>query len=124
MHCHLLFQNLFKKHIFATNCPIYFRLILLDRITYMLPRLIQDAQGQETNVDIKIATEDFSASGLMIIARNYLDVYPYEKWNARVIPVYQMGETFEPTAIEVILRNNAVMMIHCLDSTRWDSPIT
>lgn len=27
----------------------------------------------------------FSASGLMIIARNYLDVYPYDKWNAKVI---------------------------------------
>lgn len=26
----------------------------------------------------------FAASGLMIIARNYLDVYPYDKWNAKV----------------------------------------
>ena len=27
---------------------------------------------------------EFSVSGLMIIARNYLDVYPYDKWNAKV----------------------------------------
>ena len=26
----------------------------------------------------------FTATGLMIIARNYLDVYPYDKWNAKV----------------------------------------
>lgn len=44
----------------------------------------QDALGQETVVDIDIAQEQFSASGLMIIARNYLDVYPYDKWNAKV----------------------------------------
>ena len=37
----------------------------------------------------------------MIIARNYLDVYPYDKWNAKVIPVYQIGEVFEPTSLGV-----------------------
>lgn len=26
----------------------------------------------------------FTATGLMIIARNYLDVYPYDRWNAKV----------------------------------------
>lgn len=44
----------------------------------------QDAVGQETVVDVDIAQEKFSASGLMIIARNYLDVYPYDKWSAKV----------------------------------------
>lgn len=35
-------------------------------------------------MDIDIAQEKFSASGLMIIERNYLDVYPYDKWNTKV----------------------------------------
>lgn len=26
----------------------------------------------------------FTATGLMITARNYLDVYPYENWTAKV----------------------------------------
>ena len=26
----------------------------------------------------------FTATGLMIIARNYLEVYPYDRWNAKV----------------------------------------
>lgn len=37
----------------------------------------------------------------MIIARNYLEVYPYEKWNAKEIHVYESGQTFEPTSIEM-----------------------
>ncbi|KAJ8319013.1 hypothetical protein KUTeg_004104 [Tegillarca granosa] len=43
----------------------------------------------------------FTAQGLMIIARNYLDVYPYDKWNAKVIPVYHEGDTFQPNSIEM-----------------------
>lgn len=45
----------------------------------------KDAQGQEVIVEIEIAQERFSASGLTIIARNYLEVYPYDKWYNKVI---------------------------------------
>jgi DNA topoisomerase-3 len=37
----------------------------------------------------------------MIVARNYLEVYPYEKWNAKEIHIYEPGQTFEPTSIEM-----------------------
>lgn len=50
----------------------------------------KDAQGQETTVTIDIANEKFAASGLMIMARNYLDVYPYDKWSSKEIHVYQV----------------------------------
>lgn len=30
-------------------------------------------------------------------ARNYLDVYPYEKWVTKEIPVFHEGATFMPT---------------------------
>lgn len=45
----------------------------------------QDAQGQETTVEIDIAQERFVAHGLVILARNYLDVYPYDHWSDKVI---------------------------------------
>ncbi|XP_023711894.1 DNA topoisomerase 3-alpha isoform X2 [Cryptotermes secundus] len=61
----------------------------------------KDAEGLETIVDIDIAGEKFVANGLMIIARNYLEVYPYEKWNAKEIHIYESGQTFEPTSIEM-----------------------
>ncbi|MBN3306928.1 TOP3A topoisomerase, partial [Amia calva] len=71
-------------------------------VRHFLACCSQDAQGQETTVDIDIAQEKFSAHGLMIIARNYLDVYPYDRWSAKVIPVYERGAQFQPTAIEMV----------------------
>ncbi|KAL0841388.1 hypothetical protein ABMA28_015083 [Loxostege sticticalis] len=62
----------------------------------------KDAQGQETTVSIDVAGERFSASGLMITARNYLEVYPYDKWSSKEIHVYQAGETFNPTSIDLV----------------------
>ena len=33
-----------------------------------------------------------------MLERNYLDVYPYEKWTStQNLPPFQVGETFEPT---------------------------
>nr|XP_002732450.2 PREDICTED: DNA topoisomerase 3-alpha-like [Saccoglossus kowalevskii] len=71
-------------------------------VRHFLACLSQDAQGHETTVEIDIAAEIFTAQGLMIIARNYLDVYPYDKWNAKIIPRFQQGEEFQPTAIEMV----------------------
>ncbi|CAL8310103.1 unnamed protein product [Arctogadus glacialis] len=71
-------------------------------VRHFLACVSQDAVGQETVVDVDIAHERFSASGLMIIARNYLDVYPYDRWSTKVIPVYQQGSQFQPTAIEMV----------------------
>ncbi|KAM8844721.1 DNA topoisomerase 3-alpha isoform 2-T3 [Spinachia spinachia] len=70
-------------------------------VRHFLACVSQDALGQETVVDIDIAQENFSTSGLMIIARNYLDVYPYDRWSAKVIPVYVQGSQFQPSAIEM-----------------------
>ncbi|XP_038064080.1 DNA topoisomerase 3-alpha-like [Patiria miniata] len=70
-------------------------------VRHFLACCSKDAQGYETTVLIKIASEEFTAQGLMIVARNYLDVYPYDKWNAKVIPVFQQGETFQPRSIEM-----------------------
>ncbi|XP_069501793.1 DNA topoisomerase 3-alpha isoform X2 [Ambystoma mexicanum] len=71
-------------------------------VRHFLACCSQDAQGMETTVEIDIAAERFVAHGLMIIARNYLDVYPYDKWNTKVIPVYEMGSQFQPTTIEMV----------------------
>lgn len=36
-------------------------------------------------MEIDIAQERFVAHGLVILARNYLDVYPYDRWSDKVI---------------------------------------
>lgn len=35
------------------------------------------------------------------MARNYLDVYPYDKWNGKVIPDFTEGEEFTPSVCEL-----------------------
>lgn len=54
-------------------------------VRHFLACCSQDAQGQETTVEIDIAQERFVAHGLVILARNYLDVYPYDHWSDKVI---------------------------------------
>ncbi|RXM32513.1 DNA topoisomerase 3-alpha [Acipenser ruthenus] len=71
-------------------------------VRHFLACCSQDAQGRETTVDIDIAQERFATYGLMIIARNYLDVYPYDMWYAKVIPVYERGSRLQPTTIEML----------------------
>lgn len=57
-----------------------------------------DAKGQATDVDIQYGDEVFSAHGVVVLARNYLDVYPYENWtNSTTLPKFTLHEVFEPT---------------------------
>ena len=57
-----------------------------------------DAKGQKTEVEIEYGDETFHASGLIVLERNYLDVYPYDKWdNSTILPKFTLGERFEPT---------------------------
>lgn len=62
----------------------------------------KDARGSQTNVEMRLANERFSASGLMVEERNYLDIYKYEKWNASAIPLYEQGDYFEPTTLMMV----------------------
>jgi DNA topoisomerase-3 len=57
-----------------------------------------DAKGQATDIDVLYGDEVFSAHGVVVLARNYLDVYPYENWtNSTTLPKFTTGEVFEPT---------------------------
>ena len=51
-------------------------------------RVTLDAQGEETTLRAELAGEEVSAYGLMVTEREWLDVYPYEKWNAKKIPTF------------------------------------
>jgi DNA topoisomerase-3 len=58
----------------------------------------EDAVGEATDIEVEYGAEVFHAHGLRVIARNYLDVYPYDKWeSSQQLPHYTVGETFEPT---------------------------
>ncbi|GIY15305.1 DNA topoisomerase 3-alpha [Caerostris extrusa] len=70
-------------------------------VRHFLACVSKDAEGKETTIEIDVNGERFAVNGLMIIARNYLDVYPYDRWSAKIIGEYSLHETFEPTAIEM-----------------------
>ncbi|KAI0779452.1 DNA topoisomerase [Fomes fomentarius] len=57
----------------------------------------KDALGWQTTVEVKYGEEDFSATGLTVRERNYLEVFPYDKWSDKELPQFQEGEAFVPT---------------------------
>ncbi|RDL40728.1 uncharacterized protein BP5553_00707 [Venustampulla echinocandica] len=58
----------------------------------------EDAKGHATDVEIEYGDEHFGAHGVVVLERNYLDVYPYENWkNSVTLPKFTVGERFEPT---------------------------
>ncbi|GAB7351247.1 hypothetical protein MBLNU459_g1673t1 [Dothideomycetes sp. NU459] len=62
----------------------------------------QDAKGTRDEVSLLYGSEVFNASGLTVRERNYLDVYPYDRWTStQQLPNFGVGETFEPTEARI-----------------------
>lgn len=58
----------------------------------------EDAKGVATDIEILYGDETFNAHGVIVLERNYLDVYPYENWTGTAeLPKFTLGERFEPT---------------------------
>ena len=62
----------------------------------------RDAVGRETELTLKIASEEFVAKGLMILERNWLDIYqPWERWSTGQgeLPRVAVGSRIIPTSL-------------------------
>ncbi|KEP67584.1 UNVERIFIED_CONTAM: DNA topoisomerase family protein [Hammondia hammondi] len=59
----------------------------------------EDAFGFETRVEIDIAGEGFYATGLTVLERRWLDVYPYEQWSGNRLPRFLVNERVMPSSI-------------------------
>jgi DNA topoisomerase III len=59
----------------------------------------RDAVGFQTTVIAHMATEGFSASGLMVLERNWLDVYPWARWGGSEVSPLQPGDVFVPSEL-------------------------
>lgn len=63
----------------------------------------EDAKGESTTVEIQYGDEAFSANGLIVLERNFLDVYPYEKWtSSQPLPKFSLNESFEPAEANIM----------------------
>jgi DNA topoisomerase IA len=40
-------------------------------------------------------------AGLVVLQRNYLEVYPFDKWASSAVPDFQQDEQFMPSVLEV-----------------------
>ena len=62
----------------------------------------EDAKGQTSEVVIQYGDEFFHAKGLVVLERNYLDIYVYDKWESSTqLPDFEVGEVFEPTEAKI-----------------------
>ena len=62
----------------------------------------QDARGSKTEISIVYGPENFNTTGLIVLERNYLDVYPYDKWtSSQDLPNFDVGEVFEPSEARI-----------------------
>lgn len=61
-----------------------------------------DAKGESTDIEIQYGDEMFHTHGLLVLQRNYLDVYVYDKWeSSQQLPAFTLHEEFEPTSAQI-----------------------
>jgi DNA topoisomerase-3 len=61
-----------------------------------------DAKGKGTEIEILYGEEIFHANGLIVLEKNYLDVYVYDKWeSSQQLPNFEKNEMFEPTEANI-----------------------
>lgn len=64
----------------------------------------RDALGRETEITVKMASEEFNAKGLMILEKNWLEIYsPWERWSTGQgeLPNVQIGSRIIPSALHM-----------------------
>lgn len=62
----------------------------------------RDAIGKETTISVKVASEDFTAKGLMVMEKNWLEIYkPWERWSTGQgeLPPLQVGSRVTPHSL-------------------------
>jgi DNA topoisomerase III len=62
----------------------------------------RDAIGKETTLTVQQGTEEFNAKGLMILERNWLEIYePWERWSTGQgeLPPLEVGSRIRPSSL-------------------------
>ncbi|KAI8853138.1 DNA topoisomerase [Chytridium lagenaria] len=60
-----------------------------------------NAKGVQTKVELRISTETFNASGLYVTERNYLEIYPFDKWESTSVGEFRVGEELMPSVLQL-----------------------
>lgn len=62
----------------------------------------RDARGRSSRVSVEMGGETFSASGLIVTQRGFLDVYPYTAWHGSKLPAFTVGQRFVPNSVLLV----------------------
>ncbi|EDO14660.1 hypothetical protein Kpol_340p7 [Vanderwaltozyma polyspora DSM 70294] len=77
----------------ATNITPVERSVYEYVVRHFLACCSEDAKGLSTTLTLDWAGEKFTASGLVVLERNFLDVYPWAKWEStKQLPRLEMNE--------------------------------
>ena len=61
-----------------------------------------DALGQETKIGIMVTSERFKCTGLMVLEKNWLEVFPWAKWGgSETLPNLERGQRFMPQQVQL-----------------------
>ena len=60
-----------------------------------------NAKGSNMTATLVVGPERFSISGLRVLERNYLDVYPYDTWKTNELPPMQRGSAIPIESLSV-----------------------
>ncbi len=69
---------------------------------HFLACVSHDAEGEMSQVVLSIASEKFRAHGSMVKHRNYLEIYPWDKWANNTIPTFIVGQDVIPSSLELV----------------------
>lgn len=71
-------------------------------VRHFLASCSPDAIGQETKIGIMVAGERFQCTGLMVMEKNWLEVFPWAKWGgSETLPKLEGGQRFVPKEIQL-----------------------
>jgi len=54
--------------------------------------LSDDAEGESTNVILKVKNDRFKTQGLVIKKLGFLEIYKYQKWSVKILPEFHLNE--------------------------------
>lgn len=71
-------------------------------VRHFLAACSADATGMQSHADVSIGGEEFSASGLVIESRGWLEVYPWTRWGGAALPGgFVAGKPFIATSVKL-----------------------
>ena len=71
-------------------------------VVHYLACCSRDAIGKESQIVVRMDTEEFTATGLMILERNWLEIYhPWENWSTGQgeLPALEVGSRIRPSSL-------------------------